>query len=48
MAAIDSKCVGALLAALRKEKGLTQAAVAQHLHLSNKTISKWESGGSLR
>lgn len=33
---------GEFLAQLRKEKGLTQQAVADALNLTNKTISKWE------
>lgn len=36
--------IGALIARLRKEKGLTQQALAEQLHLSNKTVSKWECG----
>ena len=31
---------------LRKEKGYTQKDVANRLDLSEKTISKWECGGS--
>lgn len=29
---------------LRKQRGLTQEALAQHLHVSRAAISKWESG----
>jgi sugar/nucleoside kinase (ribokinase family)/DNA-binding XRE family transcriptional regulator len=29
---------------LRKKKGLTQSALAEKLHVSNKTVSKWERG----
>ena len=36
------------LVALRLEKGVTQDEVAQSLAVSNKTVSKWENGGSLR
>ena len=32
---------------MRKEKGLTQAALAEKLNLSNRTISKWENGDGL-
>ena len=35
---------GKLIAALRKKQGLTQQQLADKLNLSNKTISKWESG----
>ena len=40
--------IGAFIAMLRKEKGYTQKDVANRLDLSEKTISKWECGGSLR
>ena len=32
----------------RKNKGLSQEAVAEKLGVSRQTISKWEQGGSLR
>ena len=35
---------GRLIAELRKKQGLTQQQLADKLNLSNKTISKWESG----
>ena len=35
---------GAKIADLRKEKGLTQAQLADLLNISNKTISRWETG----
>lgn len=41
---MDAKFFGASLASLRKKKGYTQAALAERLGLSNKTVSKWESG----
>ena len=44
---IDPNQTGAFLAALRKTKGMTQAQVAEALCVSNKTVSKWESGGGL-
>ena len=33
--------------ALRKEKGLTQADVAEALHVSPQAVSKWENGDSM-
>ena len=42
--ALDYVKVGALLLKLRKERGLTQRQVADQMHLSDKTISKWERG----
>lgn len=41
---MDNVQTGKLIAELRKEKGLTQQQLADLLNLSNKTISKWESG----
>lgn len=35
------------LVALRKEKGLTQSAVAEKLDVSRQAISRWESGIAL-
>ncbi len=37
---------GALIRKLRTEKGLTQRALAEHLHVSDKAVSKWERGVS--
>ena len=41
---MDNVQTGKLIAALRKQQGLTQQQLADKLNLSNKTISKWESG----
>ena len=41
---MDCVKTGRLIAKLRKEKGLTQKNVADALGISNKTISKWETG----
>uniref|UniRef100_UPI004056F30F helix-turn-helix domain-containing protein n=1 Tax=Agathobacter sp. TaxID=2021311 RepID=UPI004056F30F len=41
---MDNRKTGKLIAELRKKKGLTQQQLADQLNLSNKTISKWESG----
>lgn len=38
--------IGEFLAALRKSKGYTQQEVAEHLGVSNKTVSSWETGAS--
>lgn len=39
---------GKFIALNRKQKNLTQEQLAEKLGVSNKTISKWETGGSLR
>lgn len=41
---MDADKTGALLRSLRQEKHLTQLQVAERLHLSDRTISKWERG----
>ena len=41
---MDNAKIGSLIAELRKKQGLTQQQLADKLNLSNKTISKWESG----
>ena len=41
---MDCAKIGALIRRLRTEKKLTQAALAEALELSPKTISKWERG----
>ena len=45
---MDATKTGNYLAMLRKMKGMTQQEIADRLGVSNKTVSKWESGGSLR
>lgn len=41
---MDCSKVGNLILSLRKEKGLTQKALADSLMISHKTVSKWERG----
>jgi len=41
---MDSEKIGALIEKKRKEKKLTQEELAKKLYVSNKTISKWETG----
>lgn len=43
---MDSKLIGAKIVKLRKEKAYTQAALAERLNVSHKTISRWETGVS--
>ena len=45
---MDCVRFGAFVAQLRKEKGLTQKELADLLHVTDKAVSKWETGGSLR
>jgi len=41
---MDAKNLGLLVAHLRKKNGMTQVQLADKLCVSNKTISRWESG----
>ena len=44
---MDQTKIGAFIAALRKEQSMTQRELAQHLGVSDKTVSKWETGRGL-
>lgn len=43
-----AESVGKKIAALRKERGLTQRQLADRIYTSDKNLSKWETGVSLR
>ena len=43
---LDRKKFGAFVSQLRKEKGMTQKQLADQLHISDKAVSKWETGVS--
>ena len=45
---MDSIRTGSFIASLRREKGMTQKELASLLGVSDKAVSKWERGGSLR
>ena len=44
---IDKKEFGGFIAELRKEQGMTQKELAAKLFVSDKAVSKWETGGSI-
>ena len=44
---MDQEKIGKFIAACRKEKGLTQAALAEKLGITDRAVSKWETGKSL-
>ena len=39
--------IGAFIAALRKEQGMTQEQFAERLGVSNRSVSRWENGNTL-
>ena len=41
---MNAENVGALIARLRKEKGMTQQELADKLQITDKAVSKWERG----
>ena len=45
---MDREKTGALIARARREKQMTQRELARVLHVSDRAVSKWERGGSLR
>ena len=44
---MDQIKIGKFIAAMRKEKGLTQRQLAEKLLISDKTVSKWERGNGM-
>ena len=44
---MKTNCIGEFIQQLRKEKDMTQKELAEIIGMSDKTISKWESGNSL-
>ena len=44
---MDQKKIGTFIADMRKEKGLTQAQLAEMLNVSGKTVSRWETGRNM-
>ena len=40
--------IGKFIAACRNEKGMTQVQLAQKLNITDRAVSKWETGVSLR
>ena len=44
---MDQRKIGAFIKEMRKSLGLTQSQLAEKLNISNKAISKWETGGGM-
>lgn len=45
--AVNKEKIGAYMAALRRKKNLTQAELAESIGVSNKSVSRWETGQTL-
>ncbi|WP_337612040.1 helix-turn-helix transcriptional regulator [Agathobaculum sp.] len=45
---MDNYVTGTAIRTLREKHHLTQAQLAEQINVSDKTVSKWETGGSLR
>lgn len=41
---MDKKEIGRKISAIRKEHGMTQKELAEKLHVTDKSVSKWETG----
>ena len=39
--------IGSFLKELRQEKGMTQEQLAEYLNVSNRSVSRWETGSNL-
>lgn len=44
---MNQEKIGKFIAECRKEKKITQEQLAEQLGVTSKSISKWETGGSL-
>lgn len=44
---MNQEKIGKFIAACRKEKGFTQMQLAEELNITNRAVSKWETGKSL-
>lgn len=45
---MNQKKIGSFIAARRKDEGMTQSQLAEKLGITDKAVSKWETGDSLR
>ncbi len=45
---MDQKKIGAFIAQRRKELNMTQKELAEKLNITDRAVSKWETGDSLR
>ncbi len=45
---MDQKKIGAFIAQRRKELNMTQKELAEKMNITDRAVSKWETGVSLR
>ena len=43
---MNQEAIGKFISACRKDKGLTQLQLAEKLNITNRAVSKWETGKS--
>ena len=43
---MNQEMIGKFISACRKEKGLTQKQLAENLNITDRAVSKWETGVS--
>lgn len=43
---MNQESIGKFIVACRKEKGLTQVQLSEKLNITNRAVSKWETGVS--
>jgi len=44
---VNQEAIGKFISTCRKEKGLTQTQLAEKLNITNRAVSKWETGKSV-
>ena len=44
---MNQQKIGSFLKSLRRERGLTQEQLAEQLNVSNRTVSRWETGANM-
>lgn len=45
---MNQEAIGIFISSCRKDEGLTQMQLAEKLNITNRAVSKWETGKSTR